>query len=552
MNSVSSVYSASDLVSSSADVSGFFKHHGIWAPGVRAFRNMRFGAKALVITLAFTIPSTMLLGWLLLAQLNGAIEDRKGATRQHVELAYGVLKWVHSQETTGQLTTGQAQALAKKMIGDLRYAKQEYFWINDLQQRMVMHPFAPNLNGKDMSGHKDPKGFALFKAFVDTARDGKGGFVAYQWPRPNSQKAVDKIAYVQGFEPWGWVIGTGIYIDDLHQEFQVNLIIVGLSLVVGVSIAGYLFLSFYFVMDGGLKETRRHLRAMTSGDLTSSPKPWGTDEAAQLMIELHTMQDALRTMVLRVRSSTDNIVHTAREIASGSMDLSRRTEHTASNLAKSVASMEKIAATVSHTTEHTQEASRLASQNAQIAGSGGQVMREVVHTMEGIRESSAQISDIINTIDGIAFQTNILALNAAVEAARAGEQGRGFAVVASEVRNLAGRSAAAAKEIKTLIDGSVNQVATGTDVVRKAGSTIEEIVTSSQQVNQLLTEVATGAKEQDQGIRQIGQVVQELEQMTQQNAALVEEAAAAASAMENQAQTLSDEVARFILPAHLH
>ena len=191
----------------------------------------------------------------------------------------------------------------------------------------------------------------------------------------------------------------------------------------------------------------------------------------------------------------------------------------------------------------------MARHNAEVASDGGRVMREVVETMEGILASSAQIGDIIATIDGIAFQTNILALNAAVEAARAGEQGRGFAVVASEVRSLAGRSAAAAKEIKTLIDSSVRQVETGTGIVRKAGTTIEDIVASSQRVNELLSEVATGAREQNQGISQIGEAVQELDRMTQQNAALVEETAAAASAMQNQANHLAEEVARFKLPA---
>lgn len=532
-----------------SDDSGFFEHHGVWAPGVRAFRNLRFATKALIISLAFMLPMLALVGWMLKTEFDTSIQSRMDATRQHVEVAYGFLVWAHGQETSGQLTQAQAQTLAKQVIGNLRYDKQEYFWINDVQQRMVMHPILPDLNGKDMRDRKDPNGFALFQAFAETGRDGGKGFVSYQWPRPGNQLPVDKLAYVQGFQPWGWVLGSGIYVDDLYSIFLHELTIAGLGVLVSVVVAGYLFLTFYRVMDGGLKETRRHLRAMTSGDLTTSPSPWGKDEAAQLMIELHAMQDALRTMVLRVRRSSDDIVHSASEIASGALDLSRRTEHTASNLEESAASMEEIAATVSNTTQHTQEASKVAQHNAQVASDGGNVMREVVNTMEGIRQSSAQISDIISTIDGIAFQTNILALNAAVEAARAGEQGRGFAVVASEVRNLAGRSAAAAKEIKTLIDSSVDQVATGTDIVRKAGSTIEDIVHSSQHVNNLLSEVATGAREQDQGIGQIGQAVQELDRMTQQNAALVEETAAAAAAMQNQAQTLASEVARFILPA---
>ena len=210
--------------------------------------------------------------------------------------------------------------------------------------------------------------------------------------------------------------------------------------------------------------------------------------------------------------------------------------------------MEEISSTVKSATEHTDEAARVARHSAEAAAAGGKVMREVAETMEGIRSSSARIGEIIGTIDGIAFQTNILALNAAVEAARAGEQGRGFAVVASEVRTLAQRSAEAAKEIKVLIGGSVDQVEAGTGVVRKAGSTMEEIVTSSRRVDQLLGEVAAGAREQNLGIGQVGQAVQELDRMTQQNAALVEQTAAAATAMKDQALRLAEEVSRFKTP----
>ena len=373
--------------------------------------------------------------------------------------------------------------------------------------------------------------------------------MAYQWPKPGSEHPVDKISYVQGFEPWGWVIGSGIYTGDLHDDMVRRLEMDGAVVAAAMLIAGYLFLSFYRVMDGGLKETRRHLRAMTDGDLTTTPSPWGRDEAAQLMLDLRAMQESLRAMVRRVRRSSDDIVRSSAEIAHGAMDLSARTEKTAANLEESAASMEEIASTVRSSAEATGEASRMANTNASAAAAGGKVMHEVARTMDGIRASSSRIGEIIGTIDGIAFQTNILALNAAVEAARAGEQGRGFAVVATEVRSLAKRSADAAKEIKQLIGSSVQQVETGTAIVRKAGTTIEEIVNSSERVNQLLGEVATGAREQSLGISQIGQAVQELDQMTQQNAALVEETAGSAAAMSELAKALADEVSRFRLPA---
>jgi methyl-accepting chemotaxis protein len=529
----------------------FFAYHGVWAPGVRLFRRLRFSAKALIISLAFTLPLLAVMAWQQFSAYEQALQGRMDATRQHVEVAYGWVLWAQAQESSGKLTRDDAQRLALQALEGLRYNKTEYFWVNDMQPRVLMHPIKPELNGKDVSDLKDPNGFALFKAFVTEVQKNGKGFVSYQWPKPGNEHPVDKVSYVMGFKPWGWVIGTGVYTGDL-QELAVKKAVSAASIVAAALVlAAYLFLCFYRVMDGGLRETRRHLRAMTEGDLTTTPMPWGADEAAQLMLELRAMQESLRGMVLRVRRSSDEIVHSSSEIAAGALDLSARTEQAAANLEQSAASMEEISSTVKNTAEHTQEASQVARHNAQTATEGGRVMRDVVQTMESIRSSSAQIGEIIGTIDSIAFQTNILALNAAVEAARAGEHGRGFAVVASEVRTLAQRSADAAREIKVLIGRSVDQVQAGTTIVRGAGKTIEEIVASSQRVDHSLGEVTAGAREQALGIGQIGHAVQELDRMTQQNAAMVEETAAAASAMKDQAHTLAEEVARFKLPEGL-
>jgi methyl-accepting chemotaxis protein len=292
------------------------------------------------------------------------MQARMNSTRQLVEVARGIVSSAQAEEAAGSMSRAQAQALAIRQLQKLRYDDKEYFWINDMQPRMVMHPIKPDLNGKDIGEMKDPNGLALFIAMVAVVRKDGKGFVAYQWPKPGSDKPVDKISFVQGFEPWGWVIGSGVYTDDLRTATLHRLAWAGGVFAVALLIAGYLFLSFYRVMDGGLKETRRHLRAMTDGDLTTSPCPWGNDEAAQLMFELRAMQHSLRKIVTSVRGSSESIVHASSEIASASMDLSGRTEQTAANLEQSASSMEEISSTVRHTADNVRQAAALAADNS--------------------------------------------------------------------------------------------------------------------------------------------------------------------------------------------
>ncbi len=523
--------------------------HWFLAPGVQLFQQLQFGAKAAIIGLAFLVPMVGLVAWLLKTNADGMMQSHMDATRQHVEIAHGILEWAQAQERNGTVPRDQAQQMAMREISELRYDGAEYFWINDMQARMVMHPTKPELDGKDLAQMKDPNGFALFGAMVDVVRKDGKGFVAYQWPKPGSDTPVDKISYVQGFAPWGWIVGSGVYVGDVHAAIVRQLVWAAVACAAILTIAGYLFLSFYRVLDGGLQETRRHLHAMAEGDLTGSPVPRGRDETAKLMSDLRRMQESLRSVVLRVRQSSDEIVHSSGEVAAGATNLSSRTEQAAANLEESAASMEEITATVKNGAHLTGEASKGARRNAEGAADGGRVMHEVVETMERIRTSSAKIAEIIGTIDGIAFQTNILALNAAVEAARAGEQGRGFAVVASEVRVLAQRSAEAARQIRALIGTSVEQTEAGAGIVKSAGTKIEEIVSSSRRVDQLLAEVANGASEQSLGITQLSTAIHELDRVTQQNAALVEQTAAAAATMKDQAQRLVAEVSHFKVPA---
>ena len=379
-----------------------------------------------------------------------------------------------------------------------------------------------------------------FKVQVDTLLAGRGKPDAAT--RQKAMAAMFDLAQ-RSNEELDRLIGERV--DRLQASRNLTIGVLALSMLAAL----YLFIAFRKVLDGGLREVAFHIDSMRNGDLTTQPRAWGQDEVAGLMNTLVDMQQSLRRIVVQVRGASDHIVVSSTQISSGAHDLSARTERSAANLQQSAAAMEEISTTVRQTAGSAQDASEIASTNSSVASRGGEIIATMVQTMQGIHASSSRIGDIIGTIDSIAFQTNILALNAAVEAARAGEQGRGFAVVASEVRALSQRTASAAREIKALITTSVDQVASGTEVVQLAGSTIREIVETSQEVNRLLAEIATSADEQSRGVAQTTQAVQDLDDVTQQNAALVEQTAAAAQSLQQQAKALAVEVSQFKLPA---
>ena len=326
---------------------------------------------------------------------------------------------------------------------------------------------------------------------------------------------------------------------EFSQQLMVGLVLLGI--VIGTGAAILITRS----ITRPIGEALHLARQVAAGDLTGQVQPEGKDEMAQLLEALQTMSTALVRIVGGVRVSSEAISSASSQIAAGNLDLSQRTEEQAASLEQTAASLEQIGATVRQNYEGSQHANQVAAAAADVALRGGTVVAQVVHTMEAINVSSRKIADIIGVIDGIAFQTNILALNAAVEAARAGEQGRGFAVVATEVRGLAQRSAAAAKEIKTLIQSSVEKVGSGTQLVADAGTTMQEIVQGVQRVASTLAEISSAAAEQSDGIAQVNAAVAALDRMTQQNGALVAESAQAAETLHDQAQRLAESVAAF-------
>ncbi|RAN48444.1 chemotaxis protein [Herbaspirillum rubrisubalbicans] len=338
----------------------------------------------------------------------------------------------------------------------------------------------------------------------------------------------------------------------LIQESTKTLrnLLVGLTTIV---IAGLVAFSWYCsgVLRRRSQQAQRVVEHIRDGDLMVNARDDERDEFSPLFKALSDMQSSLERVVSSVRKGSERVATASAEIAQGNQDLSRRTEQQASALQQTAATMEQLNTTVRNNADSARQASQLAQSASAVAVEGGEVVGRVVSTMQGISDSSREIGDIIGVIDGIAFQTNILALNAAVEAARAGEEGRGFAVVASEVRNLAQRSAAAAKEIKTLISRSVEQVEQGNSLVDQAGKTMDEIVSSIGSVSAIVAEISSASVEQTSGISQVGEAVSMMDQATQQNAALVEQSAAAAESLKGQAQQLVHAVAAFNLEADL-
>lgn len=330
---------------------------------------------------------------------------------------------------------------------------------------------------------------------------------------------------------------------DINSSRNLMIVLGMLGLLVGVGLPYWITRS----ITKPLNEAVDVARQVAQGDLTANIVPTSTDETGQLLQALKEMNDSLARTVSEVRVGTNTISTASSEIASGNLDLSSRTEAQASSLEETASSMEELTQTVKQNADNARQANQLVVSASDVALKGGKVVGQVVATMGSIKDSSRKIADIIGVIDSIAFQTNILALNAAVEAARAGEQGRGFAVVATEVRNLAQRSAGAAKEIKALISDSVEKVDAGSKLVDEAGETMSEIVTSVKQVADIMSEITVASQEQSSGIEQVNQAIGQMDEMTQQNAALVEQAAAAAQSMQDQAGSLLEAVSIFKL-----
>lgn len=474
-------------------------------------------------------------------------KEHQDKVKQTVEMANALISHYQQLASESKLSETDAKTAAITAVKALRYG-DDYVWINDLHPRMVMHPIATNLDGQDLSSNKDAKGKLLFIDMVNAVKQKNSAYIYYYWNKPGSTTPVEKVSYVKLFPAWNWVIGSGAYIDTIDAVIYQRTIQILISVVL---LAIFLFAFGFTISRGLIKQLgcEPHYAveitsSIASGDLTIHIDI-DTSNDKSLLYSIFSMRNSLRDIIREVRKGTDSIVASSSEIARGNLDLSERTESQSKSLEETSGSMLTLTEAVKLNSSNARNANQMAASASSVAEKGGDVVNEVIATMNVINASSQKIVDIISVIDGIAFQTNILALNAAVEAARAGEQGRGFAVVASEVRNLAQRSASAAKEIKTLINSSVESVNLGTHLVDQAGNTMKEIVESVNHVTSIMEEITRASDEQSEGIEQVNLSLRNMDEVTQQNAALVEQAAAAANAMHEQADALTQVVHMF-------
>ncbi len=488
----------------------------------------------------------LLMGWMNWQNRQTIQQERQDTLRHMVSAAQHQLAALSEQVQRGDLSIDQAQARGREAIASIRFGDGDYLFAFDPAMRILVHPVFER--GTDMSDYQDSGGNMIFHMLMDVVRRQGNGFVTYHTTRAGGEEELPKLTYMDVYAPWDWYIGTGVYLDDIDTAFHASLLrSLVILLVIGVPMTllmGWIIRDTTRRLGGDPAYAARVVRYIADGDLTRTTQ-LAADDRDSLLFHINRMRESLLDTIRAILHSADDVNSAVLEIRGGNDELATRTEQQAASLAETASSMEQITATVKQNADHADHARRLAGDTEDRARAGRGAMEQVIELMQAITQSARQMSSIVDTIDGIAFQTNILALNASVEAARAGEQGRGFAVVASEVRNLASRSADAAREIKALIEGAHAQVAQGSRQVQDTGDIIASMSHDMTQLNTLISEISTASTEQSHGIGQVNQAVTQMDQMTQQNASLVQESSRASEKLATLSKVMRERASRF-------
>ena len=459
------------------------------------------------------------------------MNEKQAATQNVVQVALTLITEYEARVKSGEFNQEEAQKRAAKRIASLHYGKDDYFWINDFGPKMIMHPMKPELNGKDLSEIKDPHGKRLFVEFVGVCRKAGEGSVEYMWPKSGQDKPVPKISYVKAFEPWGWIVGSGIYVDDVQAEIAGMRWKILSAMLVFMLFAGLVTIVIGMGIARPLKRAVGSLNDIASGNLSGLVEVNATDEVGQLLTAMNNMVRKLREIVQNVNTAAEVVANGSLHLSAATQQMSQGASEQAASAEEVSASMEQMTSNISQNTDNAMRTEKIAVKSAADAKEGGKAVTETVAAMK-------EIATKISIIEEIARQTNLLALNAAIEAARAGEHGKGFAVVASEVRKLAERSQTAAGEIGTLSARSVQ-------IAEKAGEMLNKMVPDIQKTAELIQEISAASKEQNIGTDQINKAIQQLDKVTQQNAGASEEMASTSEGLSGQAEQLQASIAYF-------
>jgi len=542
------------------------------AYGFRAGFNIR--TKLMFVTAAALAGMLVVAIFALSFQKSSLLDARKVKTRHVVETAYGVFAHFHTLQAKGQLNEDQAKQSALAAVKALRYETNEYFWVNDLQPRIVMHPMKPELDGKDAGDMKDPNGKALFVEFVKVARSQGGGFVDYLWPRPGADAPVPKVSYVKLYEPWGWVIGSGIYIDDVNEAYWSQAAMLGGAILVTAVLLGLVLYSLGRSIRTPLKLLEDAIVGIQrDNDLTRQVEVHSEDEIGRIARAFNAMIAAFREAVGQAARSSASLSGASAEMSGISSEIAEASRQQSDSISSTAAAVEQLTVSIETIATGANEAYEIARHSGELSKRGSEIASGAVSEIhliddavkasagrvEELGRRSGQISAIVKTIKEIADQTNLLALNAAIEAARAGEQGRGFAVVADEVRRLAERTAHATEEITSMISGiqsgvveaigSMDQgnarVQDGVKMIGEAGESMQQIQGESQHVVSAVGGISAALGEQRASSTLLAQNVEKIAQMVETNSHGTRKIADTALGVDKLAREMQGAVSRF-------
>ncbi|MFA6014912.1 MAG: methyl-accepting chemotaxis protein [Gallionellaceae bacterium] len=510
----------------------------------------------------------------LFTERSSLFEDRKVKTQHLVEAAYGILAYHYDLQNKGLLTEEQAKTASMSVIKSLRYQEKEYFWINDMAPHVLMHPIKPELDGKDVSEMKDPTGKHLFVEFVNVVKKDGAGFVPYLWPKPGLSEPVEKISYVKGFAPWGWVLGSGIYLDDVSAIFWneakwMLVIILALTLLVFV-----LLRVIIASITSPLSDIQNAIkRIQSSKDLSQRVQLKRNDEIGEIANSFNQMVESFQQIIQQVISGVNEVQKSSAQLYEASNKVSMSSQKQSDAAASMAAATEEMLVSIEQVSDNSKRTYSIAHHSGELSSQGEVIVNDAAEEMKKIAdavnissvsinqlgEESNKISDIVKTIKEIADQTNLLALNAAIEAARAGEQGRGFAVVADEVRKLAERTGKSTLEISSMIEKiqaetteavagmqeGTNRVIGGVEKAQQAGRSMSEIREGAGQVIAAVNEISNALGEQSSAGGQVAKGVENIAQMADENSAAVAEIAVTAERLSNLANSLQKVADQF-------